>query len=139
MFFEFLGREHPKQKEQQVKRLWVGDELGMFIGRKKRMEGNEALAKNRLGAVERWVGISPSTHTRCISPALLFPIQLHWSLLWNKCGDPHKVRITRQVASVQNLVSPCSCLAMPSLSCGSGVTKNCQRSVACKRMTGKLS
>lgn len=66
------------------------DELGMFIGRRKRMEGNEALAKNRLGAVERWVGISPSTQTRRISPTLLFPIQLYWSLLWNKCGDPHK-------------------------------------------------
>lgn len=28
----------------------------MCIGRKKRMEGNEALARNRLDAVERWVG-----------------------------------------------------------------------------------
>lgn len=85
MFVEFLN------KEQQVKSPELEMyELGMFIGRRKRIEENKALAKNRLGAVERWVGTSPSTQTRCISPMLLFSIQLYWSLLWNKCSDPHK-------------------------------------------------
>lgn len=83
--------------------------------------------------------ISPSTHTRCISPVLLFPVPLHWSLLWINGVIHIKLRMTRQGASVQNLVSSCSCLAMPFLSCGNGVAKNCQTSVACKGVTGKLS
>lgn len=95
------------------------DELGMFIGRRKRMEGNEVLAKNRLEAIERW-GYHLGYHLQHKLDVFL----LHCCFLFNcvslffgiNVAIHTKLRITRQVANVQNLVPSCSCLATPFLS-----------------------
>ena len=51
------------------------------------MKGTEVLANSRLGAIETWDEISPSYFSRWCSSMLLFPNQLHWPLLKNKCSD----------------------------------------------------
>ena len=55
--------------------------------KRRKMKGTEILANSRLGTIETWVEISPSHFCRCCFSMLLFPNQLHWSLLKNKSSE----------------------------------------------------
>ena len=51
------------------------------------MKGIEILANSKLGTTETWVEIPRSHFSRWCFSMLLFPNQLHWFLLKNKCSE----------------------------------------------------
>ena len=55
--------------------------------KRRKMKGIEILANSKLGTTETWVEIPRSHFSRWCFSMLLFPNQLHWFLLKNKCSE----------------------------------------------------